>query len=192
MTGDSLLSFMVGEPGQKVIQISLPGGSTSQYWYKFPMQLKDFSEDIIRREFQPVLAKSNNKHNIACSLDKGIPIYLKGGKILLTKERPRRNSELMLNDPYTMYIALDQNRKSTGTLFEDDQKSLNSDYILTHFNYDDSNKTLSIRVESKGGFDYENFKFAVERIIILRTSGQHSVIKRPRKVSTGVNVQVKL
>lgn len=35
--------------------------------------------------------------------------YYRGGSIIPRKERPRRASSLMRNDPYTLYVVLDSN-----------------------------------------------------------------------------------
>ena len=39
-----------------------------------------------------------------------IPVYQRGGTIIPKKERIRRSSALMANDPITLIIALDKNR----------------------------------------------------------------------------------
>ena len=51
------------------------------------------------------------------SSDRKIPIFIRGGTVLSTKERARRNSALMVNDPYTLTVALDDNRTARGKLF---------------------------------------------------------------------------
>ncbi|XP_073815599.1 neutral alpha-glucosidase AB-like isoform X2 [Musca autumnalis] len=49
------------------------------------------------------------------------------------KERIRRSSPLMKNDPYTLIVCLDRNGKAEGTLYLDDEKSF--DYRQGKFIY---------------------------------------------------------
>lgn len=52
-----------------------------------------------------------------------IPLFYRGGYIIPKKARPRRSSTMMLNDPYTIVVALDQSAErtnATGYLYLDD------------------------------------------------------------------------
>ena len=191
MTGDSLLSVMVSEIGQNSVSVSLPGYSKNQVWYAFPMQIKNFSENTIIDQFKPISAQKNKNTKFFCSLDRGIPVLLRGGKILLTKERARRNSKLMENDPYTMFIGLDGNSGlAEGQHFEDDQETIFSDFVLTKFTYDDSTKVL--KISSSENSNDNKFQIIIERVIILRPNHKHSIIKKPNGVATSINARVKL
>merc|ERR1712174_26312 len=123
--------------------------------------------------------------------DQGIPVLLRGGKILLTKERARRNSKLMENDPYTMFIGLDGNSGlAEGQHFEDDQETIFSDFVLTKFTYDDSTKVL--KISSSENSNDNKFQIIIERVIILRPNHKHSIIKKPNGVATSIDARVKL
>ena len=50
-----------------------------------------------------------------------IPVFQKGGKIVPSKNRVRRSSPLMRDDPYTLTVALDTDGKAEGTLYIDDE-----------------------------------------------------------------------
>jgi len=49
-----------------------------------------------------------------------IPLFIRGGSILATRERPRRSSPLMKHDPFTLRVALDVNGSAKGELYLDD------------------------------------------------------------------------
>ncbi len=57
--------------------------------------------------------------NVRVSPDR-IPIYQRGGSIIPRKDRVRRSSPLMHDDPYTLRVALDSSGAASGTLFIDD------------------------------------------------------------------------
>lgn len=67
-----------------------------------------------------------------------IPVYQRGGTIVPKKERVRRSSPLMINDPYTLNVCLDKSKSAKGTLYLDDEKSYeyrNGKYIYTQIEY---------------------------------------------------------
>lgn len=54
-----------------------------------------------------------------------IPLLIRGGSIVPTRERPRRSSPLMKKDPFTLRIALDKSSNARGELYIDDGVSYN-------------------------------------------------------------------
>ena len=52
-----------------------------------------------------------------------IPLLIRGGHIVPTRERPRRASSLMKFDPFTLRVALDGSESATGDLYLDDGES---------------------------------------------------------------------
>lgn len=52
-----------------------------------------------------------------------IPILVKGGSIFARKDRYRRSSRLMKNDPYTLVVAFDKLQNAKGKLYVDDGES---------------------------------------------------------------------
>lgn len=50
-----------------------------------------------------------------------IPVYQRGGSIIPRKDRVRRASSLMREDPYTLVVALNTEGKAQGTLYIDDE-----------------------------------------------------------------------
>lgn len=70
-----------------------------------------------------------------------IPMFLKGGSIISRKDRYRRSSRLMKNDPYTLVVAFDKNGVAHGSLYIDDGES---------FGYE-SGKFVTVDFEAKDG-----------------------------------------
>lgn len=80
------------------------------------------------------------------------------------KERQRRSSKLMLNDPYTLVICLDRQGKAAGTLYLDDEKSYayrDGQFIYVNFEFDDNQ--LTNRFIGKPKYKSESW---IERIVI--------------------------
>ena len=50
-----------------------------------------------------------------------IPVFQREGTIIPKKMRSRRSSVLMRDDPYTLYIAVDNDGKAQGSLYIDDE-----------------------------------------------------------------------
>lgn len=51
------------------------------------------------------------------------PVFQRGGSILPRKNRVRRSSALMLNDPVTLVVALDDKFEASGKLYLDDEQT---------------------------------------------------------------------
>jgi len=49
-----------------------------------------------------------------------IPLLVRGGSVLPTRERPRRASSWMKNDPFTLRVALSKSGSAKGELYLDD------------------------------------------------------------------------
>ena len=49
-----------------------------------------------------------------------VPLLIRGGSIIPTRERPRRSSPLMKHDPFTLRIALDKESTARGEVYLDD------------------------------------------------------------------------
>jgi alpha 1,3-glucosidase len=49
-----------------------------------------------------------------------IPMYIRGGSVIVRKDRVRRSSALMKEDPYTVLVAADEDGAASGELYTDD------------------------------------------------------------------------
>ncbi len=54
-----------------------------------------------------------------------IPLFIRGGSIISTRERPRRASTAMKYDPFTLRVALSKSGTARGELYLDDGESYN-------------------------------------------------------------------
>ena len=69
-----------------------------------------------------------------------IPILMRAGHIIPRRDRPRRSSGLMRNDPYTLIIALTPESTADGELYVDDGESFEYEvgaYIHRRFSFSD-------------------------------------------------------
>ena len=100
-----------------------------------------------------------------------IPIFQRGGSIIPKKERIRRSSTLMANDPITLVVALDADRKASGSLYIDDGKSFNyrrkQEFVLIEFDF--ANDKLTGHLKSKPGYECKSW---LERVVILGWGSQ--------------------
>ncbi|KAH3670479.1 hypothetical protein OGAPHI_000994 [Ogataea philodendri] len=100
-------------------------------------------------------------HDVDAPLDK-IPVFIRGGSILITKERYRRSSKLMKNDPYTLYVAPSESA-ATGELYFDDGETFayqDGEFVLTTFEFT-GNKIVST---VKNSYDTS---IIIEKIVVL-------------------------
>ncbi len=108
LIGSDLLVKPVTSPGatESVIQFPL-----SDCWY-----------DIDTMKRMELIGDANTAVSLTVESDiDKIPVYQRGGSIIPRKLRLRRSSHLMVNDPYTLYVALGKNLKAEGKLYIDDE-----------------------------------------------------------------------
>ncbi|CAB65603.1 glucosidase II alpha subunit Gls2 [Schizosaccharomyces pombe] len=75
-----------------------------------------------------------------------VPVLLRGGNILITRERIRRAAELTRNDPFTLTIAVSKiGKNASGFLYLDDGVTFNykkGEYLIRHFSYENGILTM--------------------------------------------------
>uniref|UniRef100_A0A3B5KPZ2 Glucosidase II alpha subunit b n=1 Tax=Xiphophorus couchianus TaxID=32473 RepID=A0A3B5KPZ2_9TELE len=141
LLGRDLLVHPVTEEGARGVTAYLPG--KHEVWF-----------DI--HTFQ----KHNGGQNLYIPVTmSSIPVFQRGGSIIPRKLRVRRSSTCMEHDPYTLYVALDNQRTAEGELYIDDGHT---------FNYE--KKELIHRKFICFCNGYFTTKSWVERIIILGAS----------------------
>lgn len=103
-----------------------------------------------------------------------IPVYLKGGSIITTKDRYRRSAQLMKYDPYTLYVVIGADGTSRGQLYVDDGETFgyeSGDWLEVDLHADDS--TGSIKGTAvhgfKGGFvqTLKDKRVSVNKIVVI-------------------------
>ncbi|GMF15036.1 unnamed protein product [Phytophthora lilii] len=109
LLGDSLLVKPIVEEGVQATHVFLPSEDKT-VWYQVT--------DGYKRFFG-----GKTYENVPAPLD-AIPVFHRGGTILPRKQRVRRSSELMHDDPLTLVVALDQHLEARGELYVDDERSL--------------------------------------------------------------------
>lgn len=115
--------------------------------------------------------KYTNKVTMSALLSE-IPMVLKGGSIIFRKERYRRSSKLMKNDPYTLVIAPDSKGQASGSLYVDDYESFeytSGNYLLTKVEL--KNNILSNKIVNE--YAVGN---TIEKIVILATQATDVVV----------------
>lgn len=154
MLGGSLLVQGIYTERAKHATVYLPAG---QSWY-------DLRSGTVY--------KGGAAHKLEVS-DDAIPAFQRAGTIIPRKERVRRNSKHMENDPYTLVIALNSSGAAEGDLYIDDGKSFEfkeGAYIHRRFILSDG-KLMSVNLASGGKTQYSS-DCIIERIILLGYSSR--------------------
>jgi len=102
LVGNALLAHPVTDQGATSVSVYLPQG----IWY----------------DFYSYQAYGPGSHSFSVN-DDTIPVFQRGGTIVPTKQRIRRASSLMKNDPFTLFVALDEKHEALGSLYVDDGQS---------------------------------------------------------------------
>ncbi|XP_047176899.1 probable glucan 1,3-alpha-glucosidase [Vigna umbellata] len=115
--------------------------------------------------------------------EESIPAFQRAGTIVARKDRFRRSSTQMANDPYTLVIALNSSQEAEGELYIDDGSSfkfLQGAYIHRRFIFSNG-KLISIDLAPASGSNrYYSSDAFIERIILLgQASGSKSALIEP-------------
>lgn len=157
MIGEALLVKPVTDAGTSSVSVYLPGEHSLWYDVRTYAALKG-----------PV------HHTASAPLDQ-IPVYQRGGTIIPRKERVRRSSSLMRDDPYTLTVALDIQGHARGNLFIDDGHSFDyqkGDMLYRNFFFKDNvlqSRTIDYKVQ-------HTTRSWLEKVVILGLS------KEPKEV----------
>ncbi|KAF8525985.1 glycoside hydrolase family 31 protein [Hysterangium stoloniferum] len=79
------------------------------------------------------------------------PLLYRGGSIVPTRERPRRSTRLMKNDPFTLHITLDKQGNANGELYLDDGETYShqkGNFIWREFKISSPTKKKGLRLTS--------------------------------------------
>ena len=106
MVGNALLVHPITAEGQTSVSVYLPG-PPEEFWY-----------DWVSRE----RLAAGREHHVAAPLSK-IPVFLRSGTVVPTRQRLRRASSRMSEDPLTLVIALDSRSRASGHFYLDDELS---------------------------------------------------------------------
>uniref|UniRef100_A0ABM5F4K0 Neutral alpha-glucosidase AB isoform X1 n=1 Tax=Pogona vitticeps TaxID=103695 RepID=A0ABM5F4K0_9SAUR len=149
LLGDALLVHPVTAQGARGVQVYLPG--KGEVWYDVHTHQK---------------LHAPQTHYLAVTMGT-IPVYQRGGSIVARKERVRRSSDCMQNDPYTLYVALGPQGTAEGELFLDDGHTFyfetKRQYLHRHFSFS-GNTLISSTADTNGTFETPAW---LERVVIL-------------------------
>jgi len=127
MLGPALYVHPVVKKNMPQIKVDLPGEVGKDVWYRLENSWKQLTP---------------GEHVVKAGLDDVIPVFIRGGSILLLQTRMRRSSKPMFGDPYTMVVAPDGSGRATGEFYFDDQQTLdhlNGTWHKVQFSYDGEN-----------------------------------------------------
>merc|ERR1712227_61365 len=145
MLGDSLLVVPVLEEGKRDVDAFFPG---NERWYQFEQREKDY--------FQTSAV-------VPAPEDGDVPVFIRGGKIIVIRDRIRRSSTLTENDPVTLVIALNSRRSAKGKQYYDDgitHDYQNGEFALKQMLFEDND--LVIKDDQSTG-SYSNPKAIIEK-----------------------------
>ncbi|KAK4477767.1 hypothetical protein RD792_017029 [Penstemon davidsonii] len=154
MVGNSLLVQGIYTQGAKHTSVYLPG---DELWY----DLKTGTS-----------YEGGTTHVLEVSED-SIPSFQRAGTIVPRKDRFRRSSTQMENDPYTLVIALNSSMAAEGELYVDDGKSFEfkqGGYIHRRFTFFNGKLTSSNMAPNTAGQNKFASDCTVERVILLGLS----------------------
>jgi alpha 1,3-glucosidase len=113
-------------------------------------------------------------HTIDTPLAK-MPVFQRGGSVLVRKDRPRRSTTQMKDDPYTLVVALNGNGAADGELYVDDGKSYDyqtkNAYLRRNFRFQGTELT-----STSIGEGTLQLSTPIERVVVLG-------VKKPQKVT---------
>ncbi|KAK6305494.1 hypothetical protein J4Q44_G00242740 [Coregonus suidteri] len=149
LIGRDLLVHPVTDEGSSGVTAYLPGNG--EVWYDVhTFQRHDGAQNL----YIPVTMSS-------------IPVFQRGGSIICRKNRVRRSSSCMENDPYTLYVALDSQGNAEGELYIDDghtfKHETDKQFIHRHLSFT-ANSLSSSDLSPDSQFPTASW---VEKVIIL-------------------------
>ncbi|XP_027329668.1 probable glucan 1,3-alpha-glucosidase [Abrus precatorius] len=164
MVGNSLLVQGIYTERAKHASVYLPG---KQSWY-------DLRSGTVY--------KGGVTHKLEVT-EESIPAFQRAGTILTRKDRFRRSSTQMVNDPYTLVIALNSSQAAEGDLYIDDGSSFNfleGAYIHRRFIFANGKLTSVDLAPAVGSNVRYPSDAVIERIILLgHASGAKSALIEP-------------
>ncbi|CAL9019390.1 unnamed protein product [Prunus brigantina] len=129
-----------------------------------------------------VAYKGGRTHKLDVN-EESVPAFQRAGTIIPRKDRFRRSSTQMVNDPYTLVIALNSSQAAEGELYVDDGRSFEFQqgaYIHRRFVFSDGKLTsLNLAPTPPGQAQFFS-ECVIERIILQGLStGQKSALIEP-------------
>ncbi|NWY93494.1 GANAB glucosidase, partial [Loxia curvirostra] len=153
-----LLVHPVTELGARGVNVYLPG--EGEVWYNDETHEQHRAPQTL---YVPVTLSS-------------IPVFQRGGTVIPRQDRPRRSTEAMRGDPFTLYVALSPQGTAQGDLYLDDGVSFDyatkNAFLHRHFSF--ANGTLtSSSADPSGSMSSPAW---LERVVILGVGRPESAL----------------
>ncbi|GAB4835531.1 Probable glucan 1,3-alpha-glucosidase [Ancistrocladus abbreviatus] len=173
MVGNSLLVQGVYTERAKHASVYLPG---KESWYDLR---------------SGTTCKGGRNHKLEVS-EESIPAFQRAGTIIPRKDRYRRSSTQMANDPYTLVIALNSSQGAEGELYIDDGRSFEFQrgaYIHRRFIFSNGRLTSLNLAPMTNDRRLFTSDCVVERIILLgHPTGPKSALIEPANRKTEIEL----
>lgn len=159
MFGPSLLAHPVIQPSATAVRVTLPAAAT---WYAWPSG-EAFTAGI---------------HSIDVTMG-SMPFFLRSGHIVSMKLRQRRNTFTAQYDPFTLFIAVDEEGSSSGSLYIDDGETY--DFEAGNFHYRQLTFSLGQTLtnaehpHSQASADRDAIQNKVEKVVFFGLKGHDDV-----------------
>ncbi|KAL0955609.1 hypothetical protein HGRIS_001845 [Hohenbuehelia grisea] len=106
--------YFIGSSGLLVRPIAEKGATEAKVYLPEDQVYYDYFNNYAYR------GDAKGKHITVTAELHQIPLFIRGGSVIPTRERPRRSSPLMRQDPFTLRVALDKKGAARGELYLDD------------------------------------------------------------------------
>ncbi|KAI9505397.1 glycosyl hydrolases family 31-domain-containing protein [Coemansia spiralis] len=167
-------TFMVGS--SIMVAPSLDSDLTKPIDVTFPSQENWYNMYTHASYFAPI------KRRFVTDLAQTL-VYVRGGSIIPTRERQRRSSAFMKQDPFTLYVYVSRNDTASGKLYIDDGESYDYEkgaFIEREFVYAEdklisrSSPFTMESAEHKAFLDKMN-NVCIERVVMIGLTSQPTV-----------------
>lgn len=141
--------YYVGSSGLLVKPITTRGQTSTTVYFSDPEIYYDY---FTTYAYPPSKSVSSRTISVTAALHQ-VPVFIRGGSILPTRERPRRSSLLMRNDPITLRVALGVDGSASGKLYLDEGEGYGyaqGEFVSRAFGAE-TKKAKMLRIWSKDG-----------------------------------------
>ena len=172
MLGSSILVAPVLQDGAQNVTFDLPFNR----WYDF-------------RTLEEIHADTHEKFTAQAPIST-IPVFIRGGSIIPTKEWRRRTTYLQYRDPVTLIVALDAQEEASGELYDDDQQTIEfaqGNYVNPKYSFTNHVLSSNVRDPKMKREDFFNdYDIVVEKIKVtgLKSQPNSVTFEDGRKVET--------
>ncbi len=156
MLGSALLVRPVTQAGATSVPVRFPASSR---WYRF----------------DATLAVPSTAVEQEAPLERGVPVWLRGGSIVPRMERVRRSTHQQLHDPVTLVVGLDAAGEAAGEMYWDDGITLDNAAHHLHRAFRFAGGRLASSSAPGSSSSFES-RIVVERIVVAGLAARPSIV----------------